>query len=110
MTDFQAEQFENTTWSSTKSTTPNFVIYRYRTGKHCVDGCADRIDGSRENLSWWPASQSIVGDSPAAAGCVMDDSSCLAISWQWSIRYFCASYLNCYNIFCYRCMNNNVMK
>jgi hypothetical protein len=27
MTDFQAEQFENTTWSSTKSTTANFVIY-----------------------------------------------------------------------------------
>ncbi len=27
MTDFQAEQFENTIWSSTKSTTPNCVIY-----------------------------------------------------------------------------------
>ena len=27
MADFQADQFENTTWSSTKSTTPNFVVY-----------------------------------------------------------------------------------
>src|SRR2546427_654280 len=42
MTDFQAEQFENTIWSSTKSTTPNCVIYR----RQDVLACRSKVIGT----------------------------------------------------------------
>src|SRR6266704_7068859 len=54
MTDFQAEQFENTTWSSTKSTTPNFVIYRYHPVPVNLQNSAERSGrwSGFSNIQW----------------------------------------------------------
>ena len=37
LVNFQAEQLKNTTWSSIKNTTPNFVIYTYHSDNISIE-------------------------------------------------------------------------